>query len=80
MTSTAFQEGPHFQDIEIHKGAYNLYTLQNREIIKVSNTVEIYSLKLSIMIYHSVPSVLMLEHYSIDIQLWHEMFVDQNWY
>ena len=26
MTSTAFQEGPHFQDIEIYKGAYNLYT------------------------------------------------------
>ena len=25
MTSTAFQEGPHFQDIWIYKVAYNLY-------------------------------------------------------
>ena len=44
MTSTAFQEGPHFQDIEIYKGAYNLYTIQKKRNSEVFNIVEIYSL------------------------------------
>ena len=31
MTGTAFQAGPHFQEIEIYKGSHNLYTIQKEE-------------------------------------------------
>ena len=44
MTSTAFQEGPHFQDIEIYNGAIHFIYNTKKKKNKVFNIVEIYSL------------------------------------
>ena len=54
MTSTAFQEGPHFQDIEIYKGSYNF----------IYNTDTLFGLKCTPILH-----IEMVKHTDINEQI-----------